>query len=355
MRDVLRGFIRRARDSKHGKMAHVRPLMVLADSLSIFEPVSPSAASIVRLAILVFAVAGLIFLIVTGVLYYSIWRFRESPQEQSLGEPPQVYASMPIEIAWTAAPTMIVFFLVLVTTRTLWEVAPTLPKPAVGDNTLIVTVVGRQWWWEYTYETYNGRKLSFSTANELHIPASDPESARPTYLILKSADVCHSYWVPRLAGKVDLIPGRTNLLKLQTTQVGLQRGQCAEFCGAQHAHMLLRVYVDTPQDFESWLNKESQPAADDASVSQGKAAFLAESCINCHRVRGTAAAGSYAPDLTHLMSRETLASGMIANTPENLRQWVKDPQVTKPGCLMPDFKLDDARLGLIVDYLKTLK
>src|SRR5690349_19824504 len=144
-------------------MVHVRPPLVspiqfvLADSLSIFEPISSDAAAIVKLAILVFAVAGLIFLIVTGVLYYAIWRFREAPGERSLGEPPQVYASMPIELAWTAAPTMIVFFLVLVTTRTLWDVEPTLPVPAAGDNTLIVTAIGRQWWWEYIYETYDGR------------------------------------------------------------------------------------------------------------------------------------------------------------------------------------------------------
>lgn len=331
------------------------PRVVLADSLSIFEPVSPDAASIVKLAILVFAVAGLIFLVVSGVLYYSVWRFRESPGEQSLGEPPQVYGSMPIEVAWTAAPTMIVFFLVLVTTRTLWDVEPTLPTPAAGDNTLIVTVIGRQWWWEYLYETYDGRKLGFATANELHIPASGADTSRPTYLILKSADVCHSYWVPRLAGKVDLIPGRTNLLKLETTEVGLQRGQCAEFCGAQHAHMLLRVYVHPPEEFENWLAKEAQPAVDDPAVSEGKAAFLAESCINCHRVRGTIAAGSYAPDLTHLMARETLASGAVTNTPENLHQWIKDPQVAKPGCLMPDFKLDEARLDSIIGYLKTLR
>lgn len=262
---------------------------------------------------------------------------------------------MPIEVAWTAAPTMIVFFLVLVTTRTLWDVEPTFPTPAEGDNTLIVTVIGRQWWWEYIYETYDGRKLGFATANELHIPASDDNTSRPTYLILKSADVCHSYWVPRLAGKVDLIPGRTNLIKLETKEVGLQRGQCAEFCGAQHAHMLLRVYVHPKEEFENWLQKEAQPAAEDPAVSQGKDAFLAESCINCHRVRGTIADGSYAPDLTHLMSRETLAAGTVPNTPENLHQWVKDPQVIKQGCLMPDFKLDAARLDSIVDYLKTLK
>ncbi len=249
---------------------------------------------------------------------------------------------------------MIVFFLVLVTTRTLWEVEPNLPKPKPGDHTLFVTVIGHQWWWEYAYENYDGRTLRFNTANELHIPASDAAVSRPTYLILKSADVCHSYWVPRLAGKVDLIPGHTNLIVLDTKETGLHLGQCAEFCGAQHANMLIRVYAHPPDEFERWLESESQPAAEEAAARDGKAAFLAESCINCHTVRGTPARGTYAPDLTHLMSRETLASGMIENTPENLHEWVHDPQIVKPGCLMPAFGLDQQKLDLIVGYLSTL-
>jgi cytochrome c oxidase subunit 2 len=328
---------------------------LLAQSRSIFDPASPSASSILNLAILALAVAGLIFLIVEGVLLYSVWRFRQAPGDEQPGEPPQVYGSMPIEVAWTAAPTMIVFFLVLVTTRTLWEVEPNLPRPAAGDNALFVTVIGHQWWWEYAYETYDGRKLGFITANELHFPVSDDGTSRPAYLSLKSADVCHSYWVPRLGGKVDLIPGHTNLLVLETKETGLHLGQCAEFCGAQHANMLIRVIVHSPAEFERWLASESQPAQEDPAARDGKAAFLAESCINCHAVRGTAAHGNYAPDLTHLMSRETLASGMIENTPENLKQWVHDPQAVKPGCLMPAFGLDDRQLDLIVKYLSTLQ
>jgi cytochrome c oxidase subunit 2 len=327
----------------------------IAHSLSIFDPASPSASSILDLAILVFTITGLILLIVYAVLYYSIWRFREPPGKRSTGEPPQVYASMPIEVAWTAAPTLVVFFLVLVTTRTLWDIEPVLPVSKTGDNTLFVTVIGRQWWWEYVYETYDGQKLGVITANELHIPASDPGTSRPTYLTLKSADVCHSFWVPRLGGKVDLLPGRTNLLKLETTETGIHRGQCAEFCGAQHAHMLLRVVVDTPDEFNQWLENEAKPAVDDPAASGGRQAFLSESCVNCHRVRGTAASGTYAPDLTHLMARETLGSGVITNTPENLRQWVADPQTIKPGCLMAAFKLDDQRLDSIVKYLTTLE
>jgi len=331
---------------------------VLAQSRSIFDPASPSAQSIVNLAILTLVVAGLIFLVVEGVLLYSVWRFRQPPQVQ-LGkpadEPPQVYGSMPIEIAWTAAPTLVVFFLVLVTTRTLWEVDPHVPEPRPGDNTLFVTVIGHQWWWEYVYETYNGQPLGFITANELHMPVSEDDAPRPVYLTLKSADVCHSYWVPRLGGKVDLIPGRVNVMEFQTKEPGLHLGQCAEYCGAQHANMLIRVVVETPEEFDRWLANQSQPAVEDAAVTDGKTLFLANSCINCHAVRGTAARGTYAPDLTHLMSRQTLATGIVENTPEMLADWVRDPQVIKPGCLMPAFGLAEREQELIVRYLHTLR
>ena len=323
-------------------------------NMSIFEPASPSAQSIVNLAILALVVAGLIFVIVEGVLLYSIWKFRQPPGGPT-DEPPQVYGSMPIEVAWTAAPTLVVFFLVLVTTRTLWDVMPSVPKPRPDDNALFVTVIGHQWWWEYVYESYDGRPLGFVTANELHMPASEGDMPRPVYLTLKSADVSHSYWVPRLGGKVDLIPGRINAMILQTSERGVHLGQCAEFCGAQHANMLIRVIVESPQEFEQWLAHESQPAPEIAAVSEGKAMFLQQSCVNCHAIRGTPARGTYAPDLTHLMSRATLASCIIPNTPETLADWVRDPQAIKPGCLMPAFGLDERSQQLIVDYLKTLR
>ena len=248
---------------------------------------------------------------------------------------------------------MIVFFLLLVTTRTLWEVNPDPPaKP--DDRALYVTVIGHQWWWEYVYETYDGRRLGFAAANELHIPAGAGDSPRQVYLKLESADVCHSFWVPRLAGKVDLIPGRTNSLQLQCDVPGLYLGQCAEYCGMQHAKMLLRVSVDPPEEFEAWLAAQAQPAADDRAEREGRSAFLAQSCVNCHRVRGTPAAGSYAPDLTHLMSRETLAAGVVANDPENMARWVRDPQTIKPGCLMPAFGLSEHDQQSIVHYLLSL-
>ena len=323
-------------------------------NLSIFDPVSPPAESIRSLSVLVLAIAAVIFLVVEGVLLYSIYRFRRRADDSGASEPPQVYGSKSIEVAWTAAPALIVFVLVLVTTRTLWEVNVDPPQPKVGDQALFVTVVGRQWWWEYVYDRYDGQPLGFITANELHVPAGAAGRPRPVYLTLKSADVCHSFWVPRLAGKTDLIPGHTNQAWFQTSQTGLYVGQCAEYCGTQHANMLLRVVVDKPADFERWLEHERQPATEDPAAAEGKKAFLAQSCVNCHRVRGTPARGTYAPDLTHLMTRQTLAAGIIPNTPENLRRWISAPQQVKPGCLMPAFGLNEHDWELVTRYLLSL-
>lgn len=327
------------------------------ENLSIFAPVSPPAESIRALAVLVLATTGAIFLVVEGILVFALIRFRHGPP-QSLAAPPQVYGSTPIEIAWTAAPALVVFVLALVITRTLWEVKADPQHPPPHSRPLHVTVVGHQWWWEYRYENYDGGTLGFITANELHIPSSIRTVAhecRPVYLTLLSADVCHSYWVPRLAGKTDLIPGRTNQMWFETEARGLFLGQCAEFCGAQHAKMLLRVSVDAPETFEDWVKQQMQPAADMPAHEEGKRAFLKHSCVNCHRVRGTSAAGNYAPDLTHLMSRETLASGILPNSLDNLRAWIADPQKIKAGCLMPAFNLSARELDLIVDYLASLK
>ena len=183
-------------------------------------------------------------------------------------------------------------------------------------------------------------------------------SRRPTSCTsrrARTACLVPCFWVPRLAGKTDLIPGRVNATWFQTDQPGLYVGQCAEYCGTQHAKMLLRVIVDSPRDFDSWLENERKPAAEEPDGSAGRAAFLSQSCVNCHRVRGTPARGTYAPDLTHLMRRETIASGMVPNTPENLRRWVENPHTIKPGCLMPAFRLTSRGYDDIVSYLLTLR
>ena len=232
------------------------------DNLSIFEPVAPPSHAIRTLSILLFAISALIFVVVEGILAYNLLRFRVS-SDAPTSEPPQVYGGTPIEIAWTVAPTLIVCILVLVLAHTLWEVDLDPPPSKPGDNTLFVTVVGRQWWWEYRYNSYDGQPLGFITANELHVPAGHSGVPRRIFLDLQSADVCHSFWVPRLAGKTDLIPGRSNRMWFETHEIGTFYGQCAEYCGTQHAGMLLRVIVDPPEDFERWLTLQKEPARDE--------------------------------------------------------------------------------------------
>ena len=251
------------------------------ENLSIFDPVSPQAAAIRDLAFVVFAITGFIFIVVECVLLYSVVRFRKAPASNA-NEPPQVYGSHAIEIAWTVAPALIVFVLILVVARTESEVQASLVEPKVGDNTLFVTVVGHQWWWEYRYDDYNGAKLNFIAANELHVPASEPGVKRPIRLTLESADVCHSFWVPRLAGKTDLLPGRTNRMWFETAERGLFLGQCAEFCGTQHAKMLLRVQVDAPADFEKWFRNQQEKAKtpSEKKARDGYDVFFKQSCVN---------------------------------------------------------------------------
>ena len=271
-------------------------MILLAQSTSIFDPASPPAESIRSLSVLVLAITGFIFIAVEGILVYSIVRFRRraaagtslppSERERVAGEiePPQVYGSKPIEIAWTAAPALVVFVLVLVSARTLWEVNVPPPPPREGDDTLFVTVVGRQWWWEYSYDRYNGRELGFITANELHIPASEEGVPRPVYLTLKSADVCHSFWVPRLGGKTDLIPGRTNSMWFQTDKPGLYLGPVCRVLrhpARQHAHPGRRRFARATSR-PGWPTSGSRPWTH-PDVRAGRAAFLGQSCVNCHR------------------------------------------------------------------------
>jgi cytochrome c oxidase subunit II len=324
-----------------------------AQNLSIFDPASPSTQAIRMLFILVLAITGVILVLVEGVLIYSIVRFRRKSAETT--EPPQVYGSMPIEIAWTAAPALTAFVLALILTRTEFEIRGNPKFPPSGSKPLHVTVIGHQWWWEFVYDRYDDQDLGFITANELHVPSSDVRASRPVYLTLESADVCHSFWVPRLAGKTDLIPGRTNQMWFQATEQGLFLGQCAEYCGTQHANMLLRVNVDSPAEFQAWLENQKRPAANVLEAHAGRDAFLSQSCVNCHKVSGTSAQGTYAPDLSHLMSRQTIAAGMTPNTTLELKNWLINPQKTKEGCLMPRFGLNKHDVDLLVEYLATLK
>src|SRR5881409_2426270 len=293
---------------------------------NIFVPFSTPVYAIYQNALLVLTICAAIFLVVGGLLAYSIFRFRRRPEHENL-EPPQVYGSNQIELAWTVIPILIVIVITLATTRTIYDVQGALPPP----GTVNVTVVGHQWWWEIRYPD-----LGIVTANELHVPVTESGNRRPTFLKLESADVAHSFWVPQLAGKTDLIPNRRNQMWIEPTQVGTYLGNCAEYCGTQHARMLLRVIVHEPDDFARWVAAQQQPAVAEAQVHAGRDVFFATSCVNCHTISGTTAQGKFGPDLTHLMSRDTLAAGTAPNTPDALRAWMRDPQTLKEGALMPN-------------------
>jgi cytochrome c oxidase subunit 2 len=316
---------------------------------NMFDPAGTPAHSIFDLSKLVLAVTLAIFLIVAGLLLYALIRFRSRPEDAG-SEPAQIYGSNQIELSWTVIPILIVVMLFLTTARVILG-TQAIPKP---EDAMNVTVIGHQFWWEYRYP-----KLGIVTANELHIPVSDLAHPTPTYLTMSSADVVHSFWVPRLAGKTDLIPNRVNTMWIDPQKPGLYLGQCAQYCGVQHAKMLIRVYAQTPADFAAWVSQQKKPARQDFSsdpaAAEGQTVFMHNACISCHTVAGTAATGRFGPDLTHVASRDTIASGAIDNTPQNLRKWIDDPDSMKPGCLMPSMHLNNRDLDAVTAYLTQLR
>src|SRR5215813_7970605 len=280
---------------------------------NIFKPDGTPARAIFDYTMLVLAVCAVIFVVVIILLVYTVARFRRRRGDDA-HEPPQVYGSNQIELAWTVIPILIVFVLTLVTARSIVEVQNAVPPP----KALKVTVVGHQWWWEIRYPDQG-----VVTANELHVPVSDPAQPRPTFLKLESADVAHSFWIPQLAGKTDVIPNRDNSMWIEPVTPGTYLGNCAEYCGTQHARMLIRVIVHPQGEFENWVAAQKPDSATDTNlvaaqkpdsatdtqVKAGRDVFFSTSCVNCHTINGTEANGKFGPDLTHLMSRQTLGSG----------------------------------------------
>ena len=319
--------------------------MTFASPTNIFAPVSTPAKSIFGLSMFVLAVTAAIFVVVFTLLAYSVVKFRKRLNDDGR-EPPQVYGSNQVEIAWTVIPVLVVLTLLVATARVIADVQ----NAVRSDNTIEVTAIGHQFWWEFRYPA-----LGVATANELHVPVSDGNHPTPTFIKLLSADTDHSFWVPRLAGKTDLIPNHPNSMWIDPHETGLYLGQCAQYCGTQHAKMLLRVYVQSREDFERWIRDQRQPAVVADAVSEGRRVFETTACINCHSVAGTMATGHFGPDLTHLISRETIAAGAALNTPENLRLWIRNPDAIKPGSLMPAMQLNDRDLDALTAYLETLR
>ncbi len=312
---------------------------------SIFDPASTPAHAIYHLSLFVLAICTGIFLVVFSLIVYAATKYRRRASDDDC-EPPQVYGSNQVELAWTVIPVMIVVVLFLASARVIHAVE----DAQLPSNATEVTATGHQFWWEFEYPKYG-----FVTANELHVPVSANGQSLPTHIMLLSADTDHSFWVPQLAGKTDLIPNRRNEMWIEPHEVGTYVGQCAQYCGTQHAKMLLNVVVQSPEDFERWVEQQKAPAAMLDQVAAGRRVFETNACMNCHTITGTAANGRFGPDLTHLMSRKTIASGAAPNDEKNLRLWVKEPDAIKPGCLMPAMQLDDHDLDSLVAYLMSLQ
>ena len=342
---------------RHGFSAWASMLMVsvaatkavLASSLrsphtSPFSPVSTPASDIYHLSLFVLAICCAIFLVVFSLLVYVVVKYRRRSSDDDR-EPAQIYGSDQVEIAWTVIPVLIVVVLFLAAARVIHAVEDAQFPP----DTLEVTAVGHQFWWEFRYPTYG-----FVTANELHVPVSESGHPTPTHITLLSADVDHSFWVPRLAGKTDLIPNRRNEMWIDPHDVGTYLGQCAQYCGTEHAKMLLAVDVQPRDSFERWAQAQKAPAAVSDQVAAGRQVFETTACVNCHTISGTAASGKFGPDLTHLMSRKTIAAGAAENTEDNLRVWVTSPDAIKPGALMPAMQLSKQDIDSLVAYLMSL-
>src|SRR5262245_35524722 len=326
-------------------IARTLPNRRMTHLLNIFAPETTPGRAIVDLSMVVLSITAVIFVVVASLLVYAIVKFRATPANADR-EPAQVYGSTQIELAWTIVPVLIVVVLFAATARVIHAIQDA-PQPA---NAVVVTVIGHQFWWEYRYPA-----LGVVTANELHIPVSDPSRPQPTFLTLLSADTDHSFWIPQLGGKTDLIPNRINRMWFDPQRTGVFLGQCAQYCGTQHGKMLQRVLVDSPEDFATWVEAQRRPAAEDAQAAEGRRVFETTACINCHAIGGTVANGRFGPDLTHLMSRATIASGAAENTPENLRLWLKNPDAIKPGSLMPAMNMTDAELDALVRYMQSLR
>jgi len=312
---------------------------------NIFTPASTPADSVYHLSLFVLEVCAAIFIVVFSLLVYSVVKFRQRANDDGQ-EPPQIYGSNQMELAWTVIPVLIVVVLFLATARVIHAVEDARFPP----NAIEVTAIGHQFWWEFQYP-----QQAFITANELHVPVSDAKQPTPTHITLLSADTDHSFWVPMLAGKTDLIPNRTNSMWIDPHETGTYVGQCAQYCGVQHAKMLLRVVVESRADFDKWIAGQRAPAQVVDSVGKGRQIFETTACVNCHTIAGTDAKGKFGPDLTHLMSRATIAAGAALNNREDLRQWIKDPDAIKPGSLMPAMQLPDQDLDALTDYLASLR
>lgn len=313
------------------------PSAALADPPSPLNPASKVAQDIANLYWITFWIATAVFILVEGLLLYTVIRFR---QRKPGAIPPKIHGSTPLEIAWTVAPAMILLMVFVLMMRTMVATA----EPPAGA--MRVKVISHQWSWEFQYPEWG-----IITANELHVPVG-----KPIVFELTSVDVIHSFWAPQLAGKTDNIPGQTNTMWFQADQAGVYSGRCAEFCGAQHANMLFQVIAEPAAQFAQWVaQQQAPPAAARGEAARGEQVFMTGACFTCHTINGTAAQGILGPNLTHLGSRRTIAAGVMENTLDNLARWLADPQAVKPLNKMPNLNLSQDDIKALVQYLNGLK
>ncbi len=323
-------------------------------------PVGRFAVELDSLWNLVLAIAVVIFVLVEALLLFSIFRYRERRGDDRR-LPKQVHGNPRLEALWTVIPALLLALVAFPTVRTLFHLADKPP------DALTVRVVGHQWWWEFQYPDYP----QLNTPNILHIPTD-----RTVLLEMTSADVIHSFWVPKLAGKQDVVPGRINMLKLETSEPGEYLGQCAEYCGLSHANMRLRVVATPPADFEAWAKQHAAPQfiGDETGLAaRGAQLFNDRQCIACHTIRGyPAAGGTVGPDLTYFSDRDWFAGAIFANTDENLWRWLENPPAMKPMepppppgqqpaedetsvAGMPNLGLNDDEIEALLAFLRTLR
>jgi len=316
--------------------------MVTFNTPSVFNAASLEALQIRGLFNFILVTAAVIFVLVEGLLFFAVFRFRNRPPESAM----QFHGNTKLELAWTAAPAVILAVLLGFTLQTMGQV-----KAVASTNVLNVKAIGHQWWWEFRYPDQN-----LITAEELVVPVNTNIEVS-----VESNDVEHGFWVPELFGKVDAVPGYTNRVRFtpNTASQYYYGGQCTQFCGLEHAQMRFAVVVRTADDFKNWVAYQQQPAAPaeglTGDAAAGQKLFASQPCVGCHTINGTAAAGVVGPNLTHLASRGFIAGGVLPNTPDALRSWVKDPQAVKPGNDMPTLGLSDTQVNQLVAYLSTLK
>ncbi|HEX7180852.1 MAG TPA: cytochrome c oxidase subunit II [Thermoanaerobaculia bacterium] len=316
---------------------------------SVLDSAGPQAARIEDLWWVYFWVCAAVFVLVFLALVMAVFRGRRGkgdPTDPGAPHPPASERRLTRTVAGATAATAVILIGLLVATVAASRATSSLP----GDP-LTIELTGQQWWWQVRYEDPTPSRM-VTTANEIHIPVG-----RPVRVKTRSTDVIHSFWVPNLHGKRDLIPGRPSEILIQADRPGVFRGQCAEFCGYQHANMALLVVAEPPETFAAWYEAQLQPARppSDALQQRGKVVFEALPCPLCHTIAGTQASGKTAPDLTHLASRRMLAAGTLPNTRGHLGGWILDPQTIKPGNKMPAVSLGSDDLRALLAYLESLR